>query len=125
MKNIFLFLVAYTALLQVAFADPTRNTAAALKDGITEGLSTNSGSSASGWSLNQFFGWLKEELYTITFVIAIAAIVYVGIRMVFSMGKPEDFKKAWMHFVYIIIGLFLVYAAIGLVTVISNISRNF
>ena len=76
-----------------------------------------------------FFSWkvtdlaldIKKILYTIAFIIAIAAIVWAWVRMVTANGNPEAFKKAWMHLLYIIIWLLIIFFAWWLVYFVFNI----
>ncbi len=123
MKKIFFMLVSYISLLQVAFAE-TRKTAASLQGEITNGLAGNTKTSADG-SLANFFNWLKWELFTVTFVIVVGALVYIGIHMVMALGKPDEFKKAWKHFVYVILGIFLVFGSLWIVTLVSGLTNSF
>jgi heme O synthase-like polyprenyltransferase len=88
-------------------------------------------SSLAWWDLNNdnwltalwaLFVWLKTELMAIVSVVAVAIFIFIGIKMATARWNPEEFKKAWLHFVYAIIWIFVVFMAYWAVTLISNLN---
>ena len=51
----------------------------------------------------------------------VAAFIYVGFLFVTARGKPDEFKKAWMHTIYIIIGIAIVSSAWWIVTLVAGL----
>lgn len=68
-----------------------------------------------------FAASLKNQIFSIVFIIAIAVIVWIWIKMASSRWKPEEFKKAWLHFIYLIIWLFFVFASWWIVKLVTKI----
>lgn len=88
-------------------------------------------SNLAWWNLNNdnwltalwaLFVWLKTELMAIVSVVAVAIFIFIGIKMATARWNPEEFKKAWLHFVYAIIWIFVVFMAYWAVTLISNLN---
>ncbi len=102
------------------------NTFADLSEKIkpTKGSDSLNPTSWDIW-LASIFKWFRWELTTIVFIIAVAVFVFIGIRMATARGNPEEFKKAWVHFVYAVIGIFVVFLAYYLVKLISSLASNF
>lgn len=71
--------------------------------------------------LTSLFKFVKSEVALIVAICAIAAFLYVGIRMASARWNPEEFKKAWIHFIYIIVGLFIALFAVSAVQIISSL----
>jgi len=46
--------------------------------------------------------FIREFLFNILWIVAVGALIYVGYLFVTARGKPDEFKKAWMHVIYII-----------------------
>lgn len=76
-------------------------------------------------TLSDIFVWASREIFSIIIFIAVVVFIFIGVRMASARWNPEEFKKSWIHFVYAIIGLFLVFASIGIVRLISNLWNNF
>ena len=98
---------------------------------IKDKLINSTDSNFAWWKLNDdnwllslwaLFAWLKTELMAIVSVVAIAIFIYIGIKMATARWNPEEFKKAWLHFVYAIIWIFVVFMAYWAVTLISNLN---
>ncbi len=98
---------------------------------IKDKLINSTNSNFAWWKLNDdnwllslwaLFAWLKTELMAIVSVVAIAIFIYIGIKMATARWNPEEFKKAWLHFVYAIIWIFVVFMAYWAVTLISNLN---
>jgi hypothetical protein len=42
--------------------------------------------------------------------------------MIMARWNPEEFKKAWVWFIYVILWIFFIFAALGIVRLISSLS---
>lgn len=69
-----------------------------------------------------FLYWSKTSLTGLLKIVVIAAFLYLWARLTFARGKPEEFKKSLMHFVYAIIWIFIVTIAWALVTLVATIN---
>ncbi|MDD2907852.1 MAG: hypothetical protein PHH98_04375 [Candidatus Gracilibacteria bacterium] len=83
--------------------------------GTIDGTSTSS-------ILGGLFVWFKTEVFSVIMVISIAVFIFIGIKFATARGNPEEFKKAWMHTIYAVIGIFFVFMAWGLVKIVSSLS---
>ncbi len=81
--------------------------------------------SPSSVSLSNVFTWASREVFSVIMFIAVWVFVFIGIRMATARWNPEEFKKWWIHFVYAVIGLFLIFASIWIVQLVSNLWNNF
>lgn len=72
--------------------------------------------------LSPLFVWLKTEVMMIVTILVIAAFIYIGIKMSTARWNPEEFKKAWLHLVYIIIWVFVIFMAWWAVKLVSNLT---
>ncbi|PZM84930.1 hypothetical protein DLH72_02765 [Candidatus Gracilibacteria bacterium] len=94
-----------------------------IQSGILNGISDDVPDSIKGQtSLGKFFALVKKHILNFVFIIAIIMIVWIGMRMAAARGNPDEFKKAWLHFVYLIVGLFLVFTAWGIVKLVTSIN---
>ena len=62
--------------------------------------------------------WLKDSISSLIMLVSIWAFLYVWIRLGMARWNPEEFKKALMQMIYIIVGIFIVtlaWAAVYLV----------
>lgn len=73
-----------------------------------------------GWALK----WWKDIALGLVFIITVWAFVYLWIKMAAARWNPEEFKKAWMHLVYIIIWLFVIFISWQIVIIVSRLSRS-
>lgn len=73
-------------------------------------------------SLWKFFALVKKHILNFVFIIAIIMIVWIGMRMAAARWNPDEFKKAWLHFVYLIVWLFLVFTAWWIVKLVTSIN---
>lgn len=90
----------------------------------TSKISNNSDVSSWDWlnALWEIFKWAKSELMAIVSVAAVAVFIYIGIKIATAKWNPEEFKKAWLHLVYAVIGIFIVFIAYWAVVLISSLS---
>lgn len=72
--------------------------------------------------LESFFKFLKNQIYNIVFILSIFMIVWIWVRMAIARGNPDEFKKAWMHLIYIIVWIFIVFAAWWIVNLFANLN---
>jgi hypothetical protein len=56
------------------------------------------------------------------FVISIGVFLFIGFRLVVARGNPEEFKKAWMQFLYAVIGIAIVSLAYAAVTLVQGLN---
>lgn len=73
-----------------------------------------------GWALK----WWKNIALGLVFIITVWAFVYLWIKMAAARGNPDEFKKAWMHLVYIIIWLFVIFISWQIVIIVSRLSSS-
>lgn len=66
--------------------------------------------------------WLIESIEWILPLIAVWVFLFVGIKLAMARWNPEEFKKAWMQFLYAIIGIFAVSFAWITVKLVSSLS---
>jgi hypothetical protein len=67
-------------------------------------------------------GWLVESIEWLLPLVAIWVFLFVGIKLAIAKWNPEEFKKAWMQFVYAIIGIFAVSFAWVTVKLVAGLS---
>jgi len=70
-------------------------------------------------TIQTFLIFIREFLFNILWIIAVGALIYVGYLFVTARGKPDEFKKAWMHVIYIIVWILLVSAAWWIVSLVA------
>ena len=63
--------------------------------------------------------WFKNSLTSLVMLISIWAFLYVWIKLAFARWNPEEFKKATMHMIYVIIGIFIVATSWAAVTLVA------
>jgi NADH:ubiquinone oxidoreductase subunit 6 (subunit J) len=61
-------------------------------------------------------------LVTLVGIFAVWVFIFIGFKIVMARWNPEEFKKAWVHFIYAIIWIFFIFAAWWLVKLISSLS---
>lgn len=130
---LFIFLVTFS------FANISNTASAALEVDFNYSVNWKSNSDSSAiknWMINaiddkiilekksdteiwSFFKFVKNQVYSIVWIIAIAMIIWIWVRMATARWNPDEFKKAWMHLVYLIVGLFLVFAAWWIVNLVA------
>ena len=66
--------------------------------------------------------WIVESIEWLLPLVAIGVFLFVGIKLAIAKWNPEEFKKAWMQFVYAIIGIFAVSFAWITVKLVSGLS---
>lgn len=64
----------------------------------------------------------RNFIISFVYIITIWVLVWIGIRIASARGNPEEFKKAWMHLVYVIIWIFIIVASWGIVKAISSLN---
>ena len=69
--------------------------------------------------LDSIFWFIKDKLFWFLMILSIWAFLYVWARLIIARWNPEEFKKAMLHFVYIVIWLFVITAAWALVKLVS------
>lgn len=92
-----------------------------LKKAMTENLEEKSVVSSGGnisWTLK----WARNLVLWLVMIITVWALVYTGIKLATSRWNPDEFKKTWMHFIYIIIWIFIIFASWWIVNLITKIN---
>jgi hypothetical protein len=65
---------------------------------------------------------VKNSISDLLMVISLGVFLYIGIRLGIARGNPEEFKKALMHFVYAVVGIFFVFVAWALVKLVAGLN---
>ena len=99
---------------------------ASLKDDIIPTQTTvlvNPGDASQGTSLlDNILLWIKDSVFALMALIAIAVFLRIGGRLIVARGNPEEFKKALMQFLYAVIGIFIVAFAWAAVRLIAGLT---
>jgi hypothetical protein len=82
-------------------------------------LNSSSGATLGGKA--GLFAWAKNQIVLVVEVLAVWVFIFIGIRFVMARWNPEEFKKAWLHFVYAIIWVFFIFMAWWAVKLVSSI----
>ncbi len=102
-SRFFLLLVALIPTIQGVYAD--------IRDDIIpsqpSALSSSSQGEGTG-ALDNLLDFVKDSIFMLMALIAIGVFLRIWGRLILARGNPEEFKKAWMQFVYAIIWIFLV-----------------
>ncbi|MDD3793185.1 MAG: pilin [Candidatus Gracilibacteria bacterium] len=91
-----------------------------LLDTTSSPIGGTSGNTTSS-ILGPLFVWVKTEFFSLVMVLAIGVFIFIGIKFATAKGNPEEFKKAWLHLVYAIIGIFMIFMAWGLVKIVASL----
>jgi len=80
--------------------------------------------SNDGWFtvLSKFTVWLKHNLTLLVQLISVWALLFVWIRLAFARWNPEEFKKALVHMVYVIVWIFIIAVSWALVVLVAWIN---
>jgi len=57
-------------------------------------------------------------------IIAIGCFLYVWMMFLMALGKPEEFKKAWMAFMWVVLGLAAIPLSYVLVTIVAGVNLS-
>lgn len=68
------------------------------------------------------FKTFKENILSLVYIIVIWAIIWIWIRMASARWNPDEFKKAWIHFVYLLVWIFFIFAAVWIVKLIYSLN---
>ncbi|PID86458.1 hypothetical protein CSB08_00560 [Candidatus Gracilibacteria bacterium] len=71
--------------------------------------------------LNNLLKYIKNSLSYLLAVISIGVFLFIGGRLVVARGNPEEFKKALTHFIYAIVGIFVITASWLIVKLFTGI----
>lgn len=71
---------------------------------------------------DNFLKTIQSYLLGAYVVVAIGSMVFIGYRLFTAKGDPEEFKKAWIALVYIVIGLTIAPLAYVAVRIVSGFS---
>ncbi|ATU05472.1 hypothetical protein BKN14_03400 [Candidatus Gracilibacteria bacterium HOT-871] len=94
-----------------------------IKSGIIKSIDSEVPETVKGnTSLGRFFALIRKNILNIVLIISVVMLVRIGIRMASARGNPDEFKKAWLHFVYLILGIFLVFASWGIVNIVTKLN---
>lgn len=124
MKKILFYIIAYIWFLQTDIVNAK---------GYKNDLLPSSGDETSSVSLlvdgenadaqiDNFLAWIRDSIDLLLPITAIGVFLFVGIRLGVARWNPEEFKKAWMQFIYAIVGIFVVSFAWAAVKLVAEIN---
>lgn len=93
-----------------------------IKNWIVNSINDTTVISSSNTTVPWFFKYVKDQIYLLVWIIAISMIVWIWVRISTARWNPEEFKKAWLHLVYLILWLFFVFAAWWIVNIVANLN---
>lgn len=75
------------------------------------------------WSWLGLLDWIlkyfKDSVFKLLALLSIWVFIYIGWKLVVARWKPDEFKKALMNFIYVIVWIFLISAAWAIVRVVT------
>ena len=80
---------------------------------------------SASWGFNlidTIFLFIKDSIFGLLALITIGLFIYIGWKLVKADWNPEEMKKAFLHLVHIIIGLFVVAASFAIVKIVSGLN---
>lgn len=86
------------------------------------------GAPSTSWSttdtsmLDNLFAYVRNSLFSLLMLIAIAVFVYIGFKLITARGNPEEFKKALNTFIYAVVGIFIVSFAFAAVRLVAGLN---
>lgn len=124
MKKILFYIITYIWFLQTDIVNAK---------GYKNDLLPSSGDNTSSVSLlvdgenadaqiDNFLAWIRDSIDLLLPITAIGVFLFVGIRLGIARWNPEEFKKAWMQFIYAIVGIFVVSFAWAAVKLVAGIN---
>jgi hypothetical protein len=89
------------------------------KDWVTDTLLTS-----DKWEdqVDEVSSWIIDSLETLLPITAVWVFLFVGIKLAMARWNPEEFKKAWMQFMYAVIGIFIMSFAWVTVKIVLGLS---
>lgn len=72
--------------------------------------------------VTDILSWFKDQIFSLIMILSIWVFIFVWIKLATAKWNPEEFKKAWMQFIYAIIWIFFVFMAWWLVKLVSTLS---
>ena len=126
MKNIYRYFIVFLSFIWVksSFAVDALDSDD-LKQGIIPSPSTITydGNELEWYGiLDYILGFLRDSMFALMALIAIAMFLFIWGRLVVARGNPEEFKKAMMSFVYAAVGIFVVAFAWAIVQLVAWIN---
>jgi len=90
----------------------------------TESINWQVDTSVSWWLslIDSFLAFIKDSIFWILALIAIWLFIYIGWKLIKANWNPEELKKAFLHLVHIIIGLFVVAAAFAIIKIVAGLN---
>lgn len=55
-----------------------------------------------------FFEFFKDTIFSLMMVVALGSLLFIWARMIIARGKPEEFKKAVLSFIYTIVWIVVI-----------------
>ena len=109
MKKVF-FVVLYFLNLKLTLAVNTASSE--IKDWLLQGVNphNNTIQLTSDWksALTDVFVYIKDSVFSLLALIVIGTFLYIGYKIIMARWKPEEFKKAMLSLVYVVIWLVIV-----------------
>lgn len=72
--------------------------------------------------LDVIFKFIKDFIYNISAFIVIAIFLFMGIRLIYARGNPDDFKKVMTQLIYVVVGIFIISVAFALVKLVAGLT---
>lgn len=66
--------------------------------------------------------YFKNSIFTLLELLVIAVFIYIWWRLVVARWKPDEFKKALTHFIYVVVWIFLISSAWAIVKIVTWLS---
>ena len=67
------------------------------------------------------FSYMKETIFYLLMIISVWAFLFVGFKLIMAKWNPEEFKKAFLNFIYVVVGIVFVSLAYVLVSLVSGV----
>lgn len=93
-----------------------------LKNKMTDSITWDNEKIVSDTNIWWVFKTFKENILSLVYIIVIWAIIWIWIRMASARWNPDEFKKAWIHFVYLLVWIFFIFAAVWIVKLIYSLN---
>lgn len=126
MKKLLFLFVIFLSKISWVFAATRSVWSTDIKDHIIPG---SQGQDVVAWDQNSWlslldsvFGFAKDSIFRLMMLIWVGVFLFIGIRLVVARGNPEEFKKAMLHFIYAVIGIFVVSVSWAAVRLVSGLN---
>jgi hypothetical protein len=114
--------IAANPWLKILGSDTTMNALLWITDNNV--LDSTSSSSDTGWFsvVTGLAAWFKDNLNSLVQILSVWAFLFVWIRLAMARWNPEEFKKALLHMIYVILWIFIITVAWAAVVLVAWIN---